>query len=184
MTGSTQVLACRSIAPSAPPHSCRAACSGVTRARQQRFEALPGRLSGRNPRRERRRSASPRATRAWADGDSGGAAAAISSISRGTPLQCRARSQPASSARRARSPSSRRAPHREIVGDEHAAEADFAADDGLDHARATRSPARLRRSPCRRYARSSPTACRQARGTARNRVRDSSSRPASTRGRA
>jgi hypothetical protein len=43
--------------------------------------------------------------RAWADGESGGAASAISSISDNTPLQCRARSQPASSARRVRSAS-------------------------------------------------------------------------------
>ena len=50
-------------------------------------------------------------------------------------------------------------PHREIVGHQHAVEADLAADDLVDHARATASPARCRIDRAyRRCARSSPRA--------------------------
>ena len=79
-------------------------------------------------------TASARATRACACGDSGRAAAAISSISAMSPLQCSTRSQPASSARSgALGETAGERAHRDIVRDQDAVEADFAADHAVDH---------------------------------------------------
>ena len=114
-------------------------------------------------------------------GEIGPAAATTSSISRRSPLQCRTRSQPAASARRARSaePAAER-PHRQIVGDQNAVEADLAADDlAITRRRQCRRRRRIDRR-CRRYARSSPRASRPAPETAQNRcapARRSRSRP-------
>ena len=106
---------------SSPPRLASSASKRAPpRARSKSPAPAAHRLAAREPRRRRRRERRGR----------GGDLLHLA----GSPLQCSARSQPASSARRGRSPSAPpSARHRQIVGDQHAVKADLAANDLADH---------------------------------------------------